>query len=85
MSNPYQVFFDKLDATVAAFEGSMGFPENPVAKDAVELLRRAGFVLGNLLNAQAALYPHLILDPGPDVVEGEAESAPDSDPENPLE
>ena len=81
-SNPYQAFFDKLDKTVEYLTHESADSD---LQDAVDLLRRAGFVLGNLLNAQAALYPHLILDPEPDVVEGEAESAPDSDPENPSE
>lgn len=57
MTNPYQGFFDKLDAVIPELEKQ---PEQ-YAQDAVDLLQRAGFVLGNLLNTQAQVYPMLFL------------------------
>lgn len=60
-SNPYQPFFEKLDAVVIDLEKQ---PEQ-YAHDAVDLLKRMGYVLANHINAQAAYLPMLILDPEP--------------------
>ena len=87
MTNVYQSFFDKLDATVAALDsaeladidGPDHFAVLPsVRDDAVDLLRRAGYVLANLLNAQASIYPAIMLDPEPETVPGEAQEANDT-------
>lgn len=75
MSNPYQPFFNKLDATLVALgdiESSHAADKDAVT-DAVDLLTRAGFVLGNLINAQSQVYPMLFLDPP--TVEGETDDA----------
>jgi hypothetical protein len=76
MSNPYQPFFDKLDRTIDALEGLelASASDKDSVTDAIDLLRRSGFVLANLLNINAQVLPSLILP-----IEGEAEEA-DSPP-----
>lgn len=82
MSNPYQAFFDKLDATIPELSRQ---PEQ-YAQDAVDLLQRAGFVLGNLINAQSQVYPMLFLpadNPEPDTEDAEGTSL--EQPESPAQ
>ena len=69
--NPYQRFFDVLDSTIADINAGNAAH---VAKETVDLLTRAGYVIANLLNAQSQLYPHLILDPEPAPTEAEEPS-----------
>ncbi|HET6915521.1 MAG TPA: hypothetical protein VFH56_05470 [Acidimicrobiales bacterium] len=81
MSNPYQPFFDKLDRTIADLEGceSHDAVTDTAIQDAVDLLRRSGYVLANTLNVQANTLPVLVLEPEPEVVQGESESTNDTD------
>lgn len=74
MSNPYQPFFDQMDECVAALEDNGSKCE----KEAASLLRRAGFVLANLLNVNAQVLPSLILPVEGEVASVEADSDPPS-------
>ena len=73
-SNPYQPFFSQVDECVSALEDNGSKCE----KEAASLLRRASFVLANLLNTNAQVLPALILED--DVVEGDTEP-PETGPE----
>lgn len=67
-SNPYQPFFEKLDATVkhlADNPSGVNEADGRAIDDAVDLLRRMGFVLANHINNQAHYLQMLILDPEP--------------------
>ncbi|HET6916700.1 MAG TPA: hypothetical protein VFH56_11480 [Acidimicrobiales bacterium] len=80
MSNPYQSFFDKLDKTIADLEGCERHDAvtDTAIQDAVDLLRRSGYVLANTLNVQANTLPVLVLEPEPETVQGEAREADDA-------
>lgn len=59
-ANPYQAWFDKLDATVA------GLADSPAdhATEAVALLRQAAFVVANYVNMSAQVLPVLLVESG---------------------
>lgn len=67
MSNPYQPLFQKLDATVEALGDveAIHAPDKDAITDAVDLLRRMGYVLAAHINNQAHYLQMLILDPEP--------------------
>lgn len=75
-NNPYQPFFDQLDKTVDKMDEAMRARLVDadewiiIGTGATDLLKRAGFVLANMLNVQAQVYPTLFLEP--EAVEGEA-------------
>lgn len=76
MENPYASYFEKLDETLAVLDGFKddGSIIEGTCRDAANLLRRAGFVLANLLSVNALVLPTLVLAP-----EDEPQSA-DSSP-----
>ena len=61
MSNPYQPFFDKLDRVVVRLSDKDSILDSVDFDDAADLLKRAGYVLANMLNVQASVYPAIIL------------------------
>lgn len=67
MSNPYQPFFDKLDETVAELVGK--HEPSLLEENAADLLRRAGFVLANLLAVNAQVLPTLVLETSSETAE----------------
>jgi hypothetical protein len=73
MANPYQPLFDKLDKTIDALEGLelASASDKDSVTDALDLLRRSGFVLANLLNINAQVLPSLILPAEGEVSEAE--------------